>query len=582
MIDPSQEAEPKGALRRCRTAFASVGIMSAMINGLYLTGSLYMLEVYDRVLPSRSIQTLVALTILAVGLYLGQGILDAIRARILARIGTSLDENLGARMFDLITRLPLKIGQKSEGLQPLRDLDSVRSFLSGMGPIALFDLPWMPFYIVICFLFHPLIGLTALAGAVVLSVITFATEILTRPPIRKAAADVVLRNGLAETARRNAEPLMAMGMLGALAERWETLNQDYVRSQRRASDVAGGLTALSKVLRLMLQSLVLGVGAYLVVHQLSTPGIIIAGSILTARALAPVDLAIANWKGFVAARQGWKRLEQVLALVPAIAPPIPLNAPQHSLTVENAATVAPGGKKIIVHDINFSLQAGAGLGILGPSGSGKSSLARMLVGVWPAVRGTIRLDGAALDQWSSERLGRFIGYLPQRVELLSGTVAQNISRFDPNLDPANVIDAAKLAGVHDLILSLDEGYETLVGEQGTALSAGQAQRIALARALYRDPFLIVLDEPNSNLDADGDQALTFAIQRARARGAVVVVIAHRPSAIAAVELVLVMREGRQQAFGPKEAVLGKMKQSVSVPLTVVPNEAQSVTEANVS
>ena len=580
MIDPPQQAELKAALRRCRTAFASVGIMSAMINGLYLTGSLYMLEVYDRVLPSRSIPTLVALTILVVVLYLGQGILDVIRARILARIGSSLDEKLAARMFDLIARLPLKIGQKSEGLQPLRDLDSVRSFLSGMGPIALFDLPWMPFYIVICFLFHPLIGITALTGAVVLSVITFATEILTRPPIRKAAADAVLRNGLAETARRNAEPLIAMGMLGSLAARWETLNQGYVRSQRRASDVSGGFAALSRVLRLLLQSLVLGVGAYLVIHQLSTPGIIIAGSILTARAMAPVDLAIANWRGFVAARQGWKRLEHMLAIVPARATPMPLVAPQRSVTVENAATVAPGGKKVIVHDINFSLEAGAGLGIIGPSGSGKSSLARMMVGVWPVVRGTIRLDGAALDQWSPERLGRFIGYVPQRVELLSGTVAQNISRFDPDPDPANVIKAAKLAGVHDLILSLGEGYETFVGEQGTALSAGQTQRIALARALYLDPFLIVLDEPNSNLDSDGDQALTIAIQQARARGAVVVVIAHRPSAIAAVEIVLVMREGRQQVFGPKETVLGKIKQSAPVPLTVVANEAQSVTEAN--
>jgi ATP-binding cassette subfamily C protein len=572
MINPSQNAELKSALRRCRTAFASVGIMSGMINGLYLTGSLYMLEVYDRVLPSRSIQTLVALTILALGLYLGQGILDAIRGRILARIGTRLDETLAARMFDLIARLPLKVGQKSDGLQPLRDLDSVRSFLSGMGPIALFDLPWMPFYIVICFLFHPLIGITALIGAVVLSAVTFATEILTRTPIRKAAADAVVRNGLAETARRNAESLMAMGMLGSLAARWETLNQGYVRSQRRASDVAGGLAALSKVLRLILQSVVLGVGAYLVIHQLSTPGIIIAGSILTARAMAPVDLAIANWRGFVAARQGWKRLEQMLAIVPAFAVPMPLIAPQRSVTVENAATAAPGGKKVIIHDINFSLQAGAGLGIVGPSGSGKSSLARMLVGVWPLVRGTIRLDGAALDQWSPERLGRFIGYLPQRVELLSGTVAQNISRFDPNPDPANVIEAAKLAGVHDLILGLDEGYETVVGEQGTALSAGQAQRIALARALYRHPFLIVLDEPNSNLDSDGDKALTLAIQRARARGAVVVVIAHRPSAIAAVDLMLVMRDGRQQAFGPKESVLGKIKQPAPVPLTVVPND----------
>ena len=377
------------------------------------------------------------------------------------------------------------------------------------------------------------------------------------------------RNVLAEVSRRNAEVLLAMGMAGPMRARWSDANRRYMASQQRASDVSGGLGAISKVLRMMLQSGVLAVGAYLVIYQQATAGIIIAGAILAARALAPIDLAIANWKGFVAARQSWQRLTKLLELMPAQAPPMALQAPCKSLAVENASAAPPGDNRLVVQDVSLKLESGNGLGIIGPSGSGKSSLARLLVGVWQPARGKIRLDGAALDQWSPEALGRHIGYLPQDVELLGGTVAQNISRFESNVDPDSIVAAAKAAGVHDLIVKLREGYETQIGEQGTALSAGQAQRIALARALYRDPFLVVLDEPNSNLDAEGDEALTSAILGVRERGGIVAVVAHRPSAIAGIDLLLVMNQGRAQAFGPKAEILSKVLQPPPRALKVV-------------
>jgi ATP-binding cassette subfamily C protein PrsD len=572
---PPGRTELAQALAACRDAFIAIGVMSGLINVLYLTGSFFMLEIYDRVLPSRSVPTLVGLVILAAVLYVGLGVLDMIRGRILVRIGASLDESLGARVFDTLARLPLKVGQRTDGLQPLRDLDSVRSFLSGLGPVALFDLPWMPFYIGICFLFHPLIGLTALGGAIILVSVTWFTEISTRAPLKEATGLAIARNAIAETTRRNAEALVAMGMLGRIAGRWEKSNRKYLDSQRQVSDVAGGLGAMSKVMRMMLQSAVLGVGAYLVIYQMATAGIIIAGSILAARALAPVDLAIANWKGFVAARQGWNRLNELLTLMPAQTAPMALQGPSKSLAVENAAVMAPGTQKVVAQDVHLTLERGSALGIIGPSGSGKSSVARMIVGVWHPARGKVRLDGAALDQWSSEALGAHIGYLPQDVELLAGTVAENISRFEPDPAAAEIVAAAKAAGVHELIVGLSEGYETQIGEQGTSLSAGQAQRIALARALYRNPFLVVLDEPNSNLDADGDEALTKAILAVRARGGIVVVVAHRPSAIAGVDLLMVMKQGRQQTFGPKDAVMAKLVQPASLPgpLKVVPDVA---------
>ena len=553
------------ALRSCRNAFIGVGIMSCMINILYLTGSIFMLEVYDRVIPSRSVPTLVGLIILAGGLYIAQGILDMLRGRILGRIGTSLDEALSTRVFDTIVRLPLMAGNRNDGMQPLRDLDAVRSFLGSMGPGAFFDLPWLPFYLVICFAFHWLIGVTALVGAIILVALTLITEFMSRQPARDSLVLGGRRNDLAASSRRNAEVLVAMGMSGRLGKRWGEANEKYLSGNQRASDVTGGLGAVAKVMRMMLQSAVLGVGAYLVIHQEATAGIIIAGAILSARALAPVDLAIAHWKGFVAARQSWARLNRLFENIPAQSAQTLLQAPSKRLSVEAVSIVPPGDQRVIVQDISFVLEAGMGLGVIGPSGSGKSSMVRALVGVWQPVRGKVRLDGAALDQWSSDVLGSYLGYLPQDVELFAGTVAQNICRFNADAKSDGIIAAAKEAGVHDMIIKMRDGYDTQIGEQGGALSAGQAQRVALARALYGNPFLIVLDEPNSNLDSEGDEALTRAVRGARERGAIVVVVAHRPVGIEAVDQLLVLKDGRMQAFGPKEQVLGQVLQRVPAP-----------------
>ena len=570
-----RRSELGDALRACRGALIGVAVMSCVINLLYLTGSIFMLEVYDRVLPSRSVPTLVGLVILVSGLYVCQGILDLIRGRILGRVGTALDEALNARVFNAVVRLPLLVGGRNEGLQPLRDLDNVRAFLGGMGPSAFFDLPWLPLYLAICFAFHVMIGITALVGAVVLVTLTLITEFMSRAPAREAMGLAARRNDLASSSRRNAEVLVAMGMAGRLTRRWGEANEKYLLGNQRASDVAGGLGAIAKVMRMMLQSAVLAVGAYLVIYQEATAGIIIAGSILSARALAPVDLAIAHWKSFVAARTSWTRLNRLFEQMPVQAAQTLLQNPSSRLAVEGVSIVAPGDQKPIVQDINFALTAGNGLGIIGPSGSGKSSLVRALVGVWQPLRGKVRLDGAALDQWSSDVLGRHVGYLPQDVELFTGTVAQNICRFDPDASADDIIAAAKEAGVHEMVIKMREGYDTQVGEQGAALSAGQAQRVGLARALYGNPFLIVLDEPNSNLDTEGDEALTRAVRGARERGAIVVVVAHRPIGIEGVDQILVLRDGRVQAFGPKETVLAQVLQ----PRVVPPHPIKIVSEA---
>jgi ATP-binding cassette subfamily C protein PrsD len=558
----SPQASPRSelahALSSCRSAFVSVGLFSGVSNVLMLTGAFFMLQIYDRILPSRSVPTLVALAVLVGVLFAFLAIIDMIRSRLLIRIGGSLDNALSARVYDTIVRVPLRVGGRGDGLQPLRDLDSVRAFLSGPGPTALFDLPWLPLYLAIIFSFHTALGITALIGAMILITLTLFTEAFARQPMKAASGFAATRNGLAEASRRNAEVLAAMGMAGRLNARWSEANQSYLSSHQKVSDVTGGFGSFSKALRMMLQSAVLGIGAYLVILQAATAGIIIAAAILVARALAPVDLAIANWKGFLAARQGWKRLTQLLELLPAHETPMALPAPSASLVVEHVSAVPPGERKVVVQDVNFTLASGQGVGIIGPSASGKSSLVRMIVGAWVPARGKVRLDGAALDQWSPDALGAHIGYLPQDVELFSGTVAENIARFELDANAEAIIEASRAAGVHDLIVALPQGYETEIGEQGQVLSAGQRQRIALARALYREPFLVVLDEPNSNLDSEGEAALTQAIMGVRQRGGILIVVAHRPSALAAVDLVLVMANGSAVSFGPKDEVLSKV------------------------
>lgn len=545
--------------------------MSGAVNILALTGSFFMLQVYDRVIPSRSMPTLVGLAILAGLLFIFQGVLELIRSRLLVRIGSGLDAKLSGPVYAALMRLPLRTKLPGDGLQSLRDLDQVRGFLSGAGPTALFDLPWMPLYIAICFLFHFWIGVTALGGAIVLCGLTLLTEFRTKAPTKTASTHAASRNALAEATRRNSEVLQAMGFGTRIAERWSDINRDYLDAHAKASDVAGSLGTVSKIFRMVLQSGMLAVGAYLVVIDEATGGIMIASSIMMSRALAPIELAIAHWKGFISARQSWSRLTQLLALLPEGQTSVALPAPVDRLAVETVSVTPPGDRRLVVQDASFVLEKGQGLGIIGPSASGKSSLARALAGVWQPARGTVRLDGAALDQWEPDELGRHIGYLPQDVQLFDGTIAENIARFEPEAPSEKILKAAKTAGVHDLVVHLAEGYGTRIGEAGSALSAGQRQRIALARALYGDPFLVVLDEPNSNLDAEGEAALTQAIQSVRERGGIAVVVAHRPSALASLDQVLVMSLGRVQAFGGKDEILSKMTKQKpgALPLKVV-------------
>ena len=541
-----------------KPAILTLVLISSVINILYLTGSLFMLEVYDRVLPSRHLATLAGLCAIAATLFIFQGFLDFLRGRILTRVGLHLDQSLHDRVYNIIVRMPVSARGSTDSLQPLRDLDQVRSFVSGAGPIALFDLPWMPFYLTICFIFHPLIGLVTLCGGLLLLSFTLATDVMLRAPSRAGSLYSGRRNALLEAARRSVEAVQSMGMMDRLGIRWKHANDDYLESQRIASDIGGGFSSASKILRMMLQSAVLAIGAYLVINQEASAGIMIASSILTSRALAPVELALAHWKSFVAARQSLERLNSLLGVADIGQERTALPAPRSALSVEGALWAAPGMERPVLHDICFTLEAGSALGIVGPSASGKSSLVRLLVGVVRPTRGKIRLDGASLDQWHDVGLGDHIGYLPQDVDLLPGTVAENISRFTSNVSSERLLKAAQAAGVHDLILRFTDGYDTRLGEGGLVLSVGQRQRIALARALYGNPFLIVLDEPNSNLDMDGEKALTEAIQNVRERGGVAVVVAHRPSALAACNLIMMMNDGKVTAFGPKDEVLGQI------------------------
>jgi ATP-binding cassette subfamily C protein len=532
-----------------------VFLFSVLINILYLTGSLFMLQIYDRVIPSRSLATLTGLIILAIGLYLFQALLDIVRGRVFVRLARAFDRSASGAVFDAVVTFPLLSPRIGDGLQPIRDVATIRAFLAGGGPGILFDLPWLPFFLAICFLFHFMIGLTASVGAGVLLIIAIASEILTRDPVKQGALHNARQLGLAAAASRNAESLAAMGMTRSLRDRWLAINDEQAEHQTRGADVAGGLGAMSKAFRYLLQSAVLAVGAYLVINQEATGGIIIASSILTARALAPAELVISQWKGAIAARQSWARLRAMRKALPDPSERLALPAPVATLEVEDLAVRAPGGAKTLANGVRFKLKAGEAVGIIGPSASGKSSLVRALAGVWPIANGAARLDGAPIHQWDRERLGAHIGYLPQDVELFAGTIAENIGRLSSPIESAAVIQAARAAGVHDMILRLEAGYEAQVGDSGALLSKGQRQRIALARALYKEPFLVILDEPNSNLDQAGDEALTDAILGVKARGGIVVVVAHRPNVINAVDHVLVMMDGRMQAFGPKEEVL---------------------------
>lgn len=519
-----------------------------------LAGPLYMLQIYDRVLASRSVSTLVGLSIFLLGAYAFQGILDAIRTRIVVRSARLLDEQLEQSVHRAVINNAIA-RRSGETAHPVRDLDQIRSFLTSTGPIAIVDLPWMPFFLAVCFVIHPWIGFAALAGAIVLFVMALMTERASRDPARTLAQDGGARSMLVDANRRNSETIVAMGMVEALGRRWTSVNDRYLAAVQRSSDVVSGYGSASKILRLILQSAILGIGAYLVIQGEMTAGAMIAASIMMARALAPIETVIANWRGFISARQSITRLGEVLNRVGTPIERTGLPAPTKRLEVSNLSVAGPGMERAILAGVSFSLGAGEALGVIGPSGGGKTSLGRILVGVWPPARGSIRLDGATLDQWTNEDRGRYIGYVSQAIELFDGTVAENIARMDPSPDSAAIVAAAQAAGAHEMILQMPAGYDTPIGEAGATLSGGQRQRIALARALYGDPFLIVLDEPNSNLDSAGENALLEAIRAAKARGAIVVLIAHRPSVVSVCEKVLVLAGGTQKAFGPRDEVL---------------------------
>lgn len=552
-------SELGAALGDCRMALAAIVAFSALINVLTLTGAIFMLQVYDRVVPSRSVATLVGLSLIALVLYLTLGLFDQLRARILIRVGAYFGTVIEPRVFRAVVSEPLKSGTSGDGMQPLRDLDQIRHFLSGAGPAAFADLPFLPVQLLICFLIHPLIGAATLAGALLIFLLTLATDMAIRRLSLLAAETSGQRSALLEAGRRNAEVLRSLGMQGRMGGRWAAINRTFDETQSAMLDRSTGFAGASRIFRMLFQSAVLALGAFLVIEQEASFGVIIAASILSARALLPVEQVVANWRSFVAARQGWRRLSETLARHPEPAQPMALPPPRARLEVERLTVVPPGASRPAVADASFQVAAGSALGIIGPSGAGKSTLARAIIGAWTPANGRVRLDSADLGQWDADALGRHLGYLPQDVELFSGTVADNIARFQPDADPEAIVAAARAAGVHDMILRLPAGYMTEIGESGSTLSAGQRQRIGLARALFGDPFLVVLDEPYSNLDAEGDSALTQAIMSARLRGAIVLIVAHRPSALDGVDQLLTLLNGHVAAFGPKDEVLRRIQ-----------------------
>lgn len=543
-----------------KSRFKGIGVfvfwISGIINVLALTGSFYMLQIYDRALTSGSIPTLVALSVLAIGLYLFQGMFDAIRSQILVRIGARFDKMLAPIAHKVSVDMPRFGFSTSEALERGRDVDTVRSFMGTQGPGALFDLPWVPLYLIFVYFLHPMLGNVTLGGIVFLALLTALTELKSRKLTRTAQQAAVTRNTIADSNARNADVIRAMGFSGRAVARFNAANDQHLDLQTRASDVVGTFSAFSRVARMLLQSALLGLGAYFTIQGQMSAGAIIAVSVASGRALAPIDMTIGNWKGIVAARQAFGRLRDTMIALDTAEKPLNLPSPSMALSVEKITVAAPATGQILLSEVSFNIQAGEALGIIGPSGGGKSTLAKALVGIWPTVRGGVRIDGAELAQWDEEVLGHQIGYLPQEVSLLDGTVFENISRFAPERDSKAIVEAARAAGVHDMIVRLADGYDTQLGPMGTALSAGQRQRIGLARALYGKPFIVVLDEPNAFLDAEGEAALNTAVRSVRERGGIAIVIAHRPSVLAEVGLVAVIQNGKLSNFCAKEKVIG--------------------------
>ncbi len=554
------------AIHHCRDSFQSAAIFSLFINLLMLLPSIYMMQVYDRVLGSNSTSTLLMLTLLAAVLFVMLGALEWVRSQILIRVSTRFDVLLNERLYRVLFRQALVSGGKTSA-QPLSDLLVLRQFLTGNGLFAFFDAPWMPVYVGLLFLFHPAFGVVAVISAILLILLAIWNERATHDDLEQANRVSVESSNITARNLRNAEVVHAMGMLPDLMARWKDKQQRLIMLQAVASEKAGLIAATSKTYRITVQSLILGLGAWLAIDKQITPGLMIGGSILLGRALAPIDLMIGSWKQFLSARTAYDRLNVLLAQFPAEAERMPLPAPRGELRAEQAVVAPPGSKVPVIKGLNFNIEAGSFVALIGASASGKSTLARALLGIWPVANGTIRLDGADIGQFERSLIGAHIGYLPQDIELFDGTIADNIARFGAQ-DADKVVAAAQAAGVHDMILHLPQGYDTEIGGSGGVLSAGQRQRVGLARALYGEPVLVVLDEPNSNLDDVGEQALAQALSRLKQRGCTVVVITHRVGILSLTDRIMVLNEGLLVLDGPRDEVLAKLNQRPQQPVSI--------------
>lgn len=550
-LDPRNDID--AALLGYRKVFWSLAVFSGVINLLVLVPSLYMMQVYDRVLTSRNETTLLMLTLIALGLFALSGVIEWLRGQVMIRMSAGIDAGLAQRLFDAAFTRSLR-KQDSNPAQVFSDLTQVRQFITGQGLLAMLDAPWLPVFMVIAFLFHPWFGVLSLGVAITLVGLALWGELSTRPSLAQANGLSMKANLYVNSTLQNAEVIQAMGMLPALRKRWSWLQQGMIASQAVASDRGARISSMTKFVRIAAQSLSLGLGALLVLEGQISGGMMIAMSLLLGRALAPVEIAIGSWKQFVGARQSYHRLSQLLAEEPVEVPPMALPSPTGALKVERLQVAAPGSEEAIITGVDFELAKGEILAVIGPSASGKSSLARALVGIWPPLAGAVRLDGAPLDQWAPDTLGPHLGYLPQDIELFDGSVAENIARFG-ELDSEPIIRAARHAGIHDMVLRFPQGYDTVLGPGGQGLSGGQKQRIGLARAVFGEPALIVLDEPNSNLDEAGEQALVHALRALKAAGSTVIMITHRPSVLGVVDKILVLNDGRQQLFGSRDQVL---------------------------
>ncbi|MDD5319902.1 MAG: type I secretion system permease/ATPase [Methylococcales bacterium] len=555
----TNKSDLEEALKLCKGAFMSAAGFSMIINLLQLVPTIYMLQLYDRVVPTGNRSTLLMLTLIVIVLFLTMGALEWVRSQILVRVSSRLETLLNERLFQVAFIQSLYTGGQKASSQPLDDLTSLRQFMTGSGLFAFFDVPWMPVYIAVMFIFHPLYGWAAVATSIILIIIAIIQEKSTSKLLGEANTLAIAGRGLVNKNLRNAEVIESMGMLQNIRRRWVEGTRQVLVLQATASSRAGLISGLSKVIRLSSQSLILGLGAYLVIENEITPGLMIAGSILLGRALAPIDIMIGSWKGFINARTQYKRLNEMLIQIPAESEKMTLPAPEGSFKIEAAVVIPPGAKTPVLKGITLAIAKGDVVGVIGPSGAGKSTFARALLGIWPTANGKIRLDGADVFAWNRHELGPFIGYLPQDIELFEGTISENIARFG-DIDPEKVVDAAKMADVHDLILRLPEGYDTHIGASGGNLSGGQRQRIGLARALYGDPVVVVLDEPNSNLDEQGELALSNAISRLKQKRVTVIVITHRNNVLANVDKLLILNDGLLSVYGPRDQVIAHLQQ----------------------